>query len=232
MPMVARFSQLRPSGFVGITSALKKLSTSQLSTEHQALVRHLQYSPDGKYLATGSRGRRAIRWKVGEETSCSQHRTLAHSARNHLLISTQASREKRIVVYNMSNMKSESRVPIVENVRDVTVSADGQHVLVSNEDTAPRSLANSYDTVEVGQWARLALPYTYFSATPVEFAGPSYIGSANYQFIMCAGKNEKIHIWDRESGLLLHSLQASQRREWRRPGIAWNHAFIRLLHVR
>ncbi|KAG8941116.1 hypothetical protein FRC03_004846 [Tulasnella sp. 419] len=330
----ARFSQLRPSRFVAITSALKKLSTSQLLTEHQALVRHLQFSPDGKYLATGSWDRRAIIWKVGEEASCSQHRTLAHSAkggfigqvswsptgaylltktsklikiwsvetghlikdivRHHriqavtwlpdgkcfagvehdqvhimdlngqvlathrfermeihdvaflpegermLLVATleksptdlkpsKSRAEKRIVVYNMSTMKSESQVPVLENVRDVTVSADGQHALVSYEDTAPPEVWRIHMIPgEAGQWARLSLLYTYIPATPVEFAGPSYFGGANDQFIICAGKNGEIHIWDRESGLLLHSLQASQtigEESGDLTGIAWNHAF-------
>ena len=69
--------------------------------------------------------------------------------------------------------------------------------------------------------------------TPVDFAGPSYFGGKDDQLIMCAGKGQvslplkelidgifadafihvpytggDIHVWDRESGALLHHIRA------------------------
>lgn len=66
----------RPSRFVTIQPALKKLTTTQYLEQHTALVRHLQFSPDGKYLATASWDRTAIIWNVGDP--CTPHKTLAH----------------------------------------------------------------------------------------------------------------------------------------------------------
>lgn len=66
----------RPSRLANIIPALKKLNASQYLTEHQGLVRHLQFSPDGKYMATCSWDKRAIIWKVGDPFSI--HRTLLH----------------------------------------------------------------------------------------------------------------------------------------------------------
>ncbi|KAF9244203.1 WD40-repeat-containing domain protein [Melanogaster broomeanus] len=55
---------------------LKALELSQELTSHQALVRHVQFSANGKYLATSSWDRTAVIFRVGE--SVTPHRTLVH----------------------------------------------------------------------------------------------------------------------------------------------------------
>ena len=87
---------------------------------------------------------------------------------------------------------------------------------------------------------RLSLRHTYMPKSPVDFAGPSYFGGKNDQLVLCAGKGlcplpkhthsadlplaGDVHIWDRESGTLLHHIRS------RTVGgdltcIAWNHAW-------
>ncbi|KAH0836509.1 hypothetical protein J3R83DRAFT_8147 [Lanmaoa asiatica] len=55
---------------------LKALDTSQEMAAHQALVRHLQFSPNGRYLATSSWDRTSVIFRVGE--SFTTHRILVH----------------------------------------------------------------------------------------------------------------------------------------------------------
>lgn len=77
---------------------------------------------------------------------------------------------------------------------------------------------------------------------PVDFAGPSYFGGKNNELVLCAGKGTfpvgscnhfpltifghqagDIHIWDQESGALLHHVRA-QALGGDLTCIAWNHA--------
>ncbi|KAG8913888.1 hypothetical protein FRC00_001339 [Tulasnella sp. 408] len=138
--------------------------------------------------------------------------------------------EKRIIVYNLVDKRVECQVPVLENVRDVTISSDnsnGYLALISYEDTAPPELWRiSVVYVEGRQETRLQLLQTYMPTAVVEFAGPSYLGGTQDQFVICAGKKGDIHIWDRETGLLLHSLQGANMVD-NTPedltGVAWNH---------
>lgn len=57
-------------------SMLKALKPTQRLIEHGGLVRHLQFSPNCKWLATCSWDERTIIWKV--EATLLQHRVLAH----------------------------------------------------------------------------------------------------------------------------------------------------------
>lgn len=68
---------MSPSRIAFIIPALKKLIPTQILTDHQGPVPHLQFSPDGKFLATCSWDRKAIIWKVGGEEATHVH-TLAH----------------------------------------------------------------------------------------------------------------------------------------------------------
>ncbi|KAJ7485562.1 hypothetical protein FB451DRAFT_1230279 [Mycena latifolia] len=62
-------------------ATLKPKLSTLVATEgldaHQALVRHLQFSPDGKFLATSSWDRTSIIWRI-EKPSLLLHRVLAH----------------------------------------------------------------------------------------------------------------------------------------------------------
>ncbi|GAB1519482.1 hypothetical protein RhiTH_002550 [Rhizoctonia solani] len=54
----ARLTKLKPG--------LENLRITQFMTEHMALVKHMQFSPNGDYLATCSWDRTAIIWKIGD----------------------------------------------------------------------------------------------------------------------------------------------------------------------
>ncbi|KAG9043620.1 hypothetical protein FS837_009319 [Tulasnella sp. UAMH 9824] len=328
----------RPTRLAGLIPKLKQLKPTQELIDHVGLVRHLQFSPDGKWLATCSWDRKAIIWKV--EATLTQHRVLAHAGAGFLsqvawspngkflltrtyrhvkvwlaetgvlkqtiscktkieavtwmpngssfacvegsvvhimdllgkikadhtferldihdvaltqdeqrmiLVATlQSSKdnlkpsrskaEKRIIVYNLADKKVECQVPVLENVRDVTISSDqsnGHLALISYEDTAPPELwrisvvnVESRPETETRTETRLQLLQTYMPTTQVEFAGPSYLGGLQDQFVICAGKKGDIHIWDRETGLLLHSLQGANvvdNTPEDLTGVAWNH---------
>lgn len=68
----------RPSHLAITIPALRGLMTTQYLNEHSALVRHLEFSPSGKYFATCSWDRTAIIWRVGHPFTV--HRKLAHAA--------------------------------------------------------------------------------------------------------------------------------------------------------
>ncbi|KAJ6595621.1 WD40 repeat-like protein [Mycena vulgaris] len=73
MPAVvvrSRVATLRPK--------LNMLVATEGLDAHQALVRHLQFSPDGKFLATSSWDRTSIIWRI-EKPSLVLHRVLAHA---------------------------------------------------------------------------------------------------------------------------------------------------------
>jgi len=107
-------------------------------------------------------------------------------------------------------------VPVLHEVRDITISQSDQFVLVSYEDKAPPQLwkveavKKQMDSPDFPPETvvRLSLRHTYMPKVPVDFAGPSYFGGKDDQLIVCAGKGGDIHIWDRESGALLHHVRA------------------------
>ncbi|KAJ7167367.1 WD40-repeat-containing domain protein [Mycena crocata] len=66
----SRVATLRPK--------LSTLVATEGLDAHQALVRHLQFSPDGKFLATSSWDRTSIIWRI-EKPTLSLHRVLAHA---------------------------------------------------------------------------------------------------------------------------------------------------------
>jgi len=114
--------------------------------------------------------------------------------------------EKRIVVYDLDDNAIENQVPLLRDVRDITVSSDGAHALVSYEDKAPPELWRIDLVKDEG---RLALSRTFIPENEVEWAGPSYCGGLKDLFVICAGKKGEIHIWDKETGMLLHTLQGA-----------------------
>ena len=93
---------------------------------------------------------------------------------------------------------------------------------------------------------------TYRPPRTVDFAGPSYLGhfvgtGTEDQIVLCAGKSKflfhvdviflfwmfnstgglagEVHMWDRETGKLLHTLRAQDQGS-DLTGIAWNHAGV------
>ncbi|KAF8888546.1 hypothetical protein BD779DRAFT_1439978 [Infundibulicybe gibba] len=338
------------SRVAALVPKLKSLETTQDLAAHQALVRHLQFSPDGRYLATSSWDRTSVIFRVGDPFV--SHRILAHAQgfvgqvawsptgnllltklgrgikvwtaevrnsnnqyrkfnQSHLcpqdgvckktidrrafvesitwfpggeaFISVEGSdvtkldlngkvldqyhfgrmklhdvavtpdstrligvgpllasptglqpsksrAEKRLVVYNMDTKQVENQTPVLNDVRDITLtqnSRSGLIALVSYENKAPPQLwklelVKDRDNNSV-LTARLTLRHTYMPKVPVDFAGPSYFGGKNNELVLCAGKGGDIHIWDQESGALLHHVRA-QALGGDLTCIAWNHA--------
>ncbi|EPQ52299.1 WD40 repeat-like protein [Gloeophyllum trabeum ATCC 11539] len=308
-----------------LSQRLKSLDVTQELQPHHALVRHLQFSPDGRFLATSSWDRTSMIFRV--EEGLVHHRTLAHpqgfvgqaawSPTGHLLLTklnrsvkiwtqdgvcrktidrhraihsvawfpggeafmsvegssvikldlagkihdsydfdrlnlhdvsvtpdckrllgvgtliesadglkpSKSRAEKQIIVYNLEQKEVENQVPVLHDVRDITLAKSGKLALVSYEDKAPPQLWR-LETVKAkdkdADIVRLSLRHTYMPKIPVDFAGPSYFGGKDDQLIFCAGKAGDIHIWDRDSGELLHYLRASQGAGGDLTSIAWN----------
>ncbi|KAF9233428.1 hypothetical protein BU15DRAFT_53925 [Melanogaster broomeanus] len=312
-------SDLRSSRLVTLIPKLRSLSTAQEILAHSALVRHLQFSPNGKFLATSSWDRTSIIFKV--ELPLVQHRILAHpsgfvgqvawSPFGNLLLTklnrvikmwTEASIitpirradgvcrktidrhcavqavtwipsgeafmsvegsevvklvcvldryafhrvlihdvavtpdslrllavgpimasptglqpsksrvEKQFLVYNMETKLIENQTPVLNDVRDITLARNGQMALISYDNKAPPQLWK-LDVVKdrmdsTTTTARLSLRHTYMPKMPVDFAGHSYFGGKEDQLVLCAGKAGDIHIWDRDSAVLLHHVRA------------------------
>lgn len=309
---LARLNAIKP--------ALQSLSMTQSIMAHQALVRHLAFSPNGKYLATCSWDRTSTIIKVSDLSS---HRVLAHphgfvgqvmwSPNGSLLLTkltsginvwtengvckqridrktavhsinwfangteflsiesneavhldvkgkvldrypferlrlhdvaitpdgerlfavatlehskdgfkpVKARAEKRIVVYNRLEKEIENQVPVLHDVRDITISKDSRFALVSYEHKAPPQL---WRIGMVKGDARLALVHTYMPNQETDFAGPSYFGGKDDHLVFCASKAGDIHIWDRESGSLLHHIRPEEGDGDSLTCIAWNHS--------
>ncbi|KAF9482296.1 WD40 repeat-like protein [Pholiota conissans] len=138
--------------------------------------------------------------------------------------------EKRLVVLNMDSKQIENLTPVLEDVRDITIaqtSRSGLVALISYEHKAPPQLwklelIKDKETNAVIS-SRLSLRHTYMPKILADFAGPSYFGGQNNELVLCAGKAGDIHIWDQESGALLHFIRA-QAHGGDMTCIAWNHA--------
>ncbi|KAI0301606.1 WD40-repeat-containing domain protein [Multifurca ochricompacta] len=308
---------------------LRALAPTQDLAAHQALVRHLQFSPDGRFLATSSWDRTSVIFHAGDPFTL--HRTLAHPSGfvsqvawspsgnlvltklvrsikvwteagvcsktidryrpvqsicwlpggeafmsvegsdvikldltgkvldtyhferlmihdvsvtsdgqrllgvGTLLSSTdglQPSRcraEKRIIAYNLDQKEIENQVPVLHDVRHITLAGSGRFALVSYEFKAPTQLwklemVKDRNKLEAPATSRLSLRHTYLPKYPVDFAGPSHFGGSDDQLVLCAGKAGDIHIWDRESGALLHHVRSQSLGGGDLTCIAWNPA--------
>ncbi|KAA1472517.1 WD40 repeat-like protein [Dentipellis sp. KUC8613] len=314
---------MRSSRVASLVPRLKDLAARHDIAAHQALVRHLQFSPNGKFLATSSWDRTSVIFHVGVRDPFSHHRTLAHPAGfvsqvawspsgNMLLTKltraikvwtetgvctktierpravqsicwlpggeafmsveggdvvkldltgkvlekysferltildvtvtrdgqrmlgvgtllsshdglqpSKCRAEKQIIAYNLDKKEIENQVPVLHDIRDITLARNDQVALVSYEFKAPPQLWK-LEMVR-STTARLSLRHTYMPKFPVDFAGPSYFGGRDDELVLCAGKAGDIHIWDRESGALLHHVRA-QALGGDLTCIAWNPA--------
>lgn len=319
-PQVTSPGRLQESGVSALRNAqiahyvekLKPLAPIQELGAHQALVRHLQFSPNGKFLATSSWDRTSVIFKVSPTGELSTHRVLVHvrgfigqvawspngktlltrltrsvkvwtedgyckktierqstvqsivwlpnsegflsvegsdvvkldlagrvlntynlgHVRLHNVAVTedcqrligvgpsiipadgpQPSRhtrvEKRLIVYNMSLQKKESQTPFANDVRDITMARRASVALISPEKSPPQlwKLETVRDRDHNCYTSRLSLKHTYIRKAQFELAGPCYFGGRDDQFVLCAGKAGDIHIWDRDSGLLLRYIR-------------------------
>ncbi|KAG8757759.1 hypothetical protein FRC11_004295 [Ceratobasidium sp. 423] len=127
--------------------------------------------------------------------------------------------EKRILIYNLNTKEIEDQVPLLQDVRYVTLMKEGDYALVSYENKAPPQ-EWLIGKVLGERKQRLMLAHTCFTKHPVDFAGPSYFGGVRDIFVLAASKSGEIYIWERGCGVLLHSLKATDEELTK---IAWNH---------
>jgi len=137
--------------------------------------------------------------------------------------------EKRIIAYNMDQKEVENQVPVFHDVRHVVLARCGNFALVSCESKAPPQLwklemVKDRSKLESHLASRLSLRHTYISKSLVDFAGPSNFGGKDDQLVLCAGKAGDVHIWDRESGTLLHHVCAQSLGGGDLTCVAWNAA--------
>ncbi|KAG2052733.1 WD40 repeat-like protein [Suillus hirtellus] len=138
--------------------------------------------------------------------------------------------EKCIVVLNMETRTFENQTPVFNDVRDITMSKRGGNVLISFEHkTHPQlwKMELVRDTKDrenpYAQTARLILRHTYEPTVRVDFVGPSYFGGVDDQLVLCAGKAGDIHIWERDTAILLHYIRP-QAFGGDLTCVAWNHS--------
>ena len=81
-------------------------------------------------------------------------------------------------------------MPILHEVRDITLSKTGNAALVSYENKAPPQLWKIEPIHRPGEnpSVRLQLVHTCLPKATVDFAGPSYFGGKDDQLVLCAGK--------------------------------------------
>ncbi|KAN0131940.1 WD40 repeat-like protein [Lactarius tabidus] len=320
---------MQSSRVAGLVSKLRGLEPTQDLAAHQALVRHLQFSPNGKFLATSSWDRTSVIFNTGAPFT--YHRTLAHlsgfvsqvawSPSGNLIL-TKLTRSikvwteagvcsktidryrpvqsicwlpggeafmsvegsdvtklditgkvldtyhfERLVIhdvsvtqdgqrllgvgtllssgdglqptldfvrdnsaaYNLDRKQIENQVPVLQDVRHITAARSGHFALVSCDFKAPPQLwklemMKDRNKPLAPAASRLSLRHTYMPKSPVDFAGPSHFGGKDDQLVLCAGKAGDIHIWDRESGALLHHLRAQSLGGGDLTCVAWNPA--------
>ncbi|CAK5263142.1 unnamed protein product [Mycena citricolor] len=129
--------------------------------------------------------------------------------------------EKRLIVYNMQTKCIEYQIPILDDVRHVSISRkarlgrNGLLALISYE-IQPPQLWKLYRVSDErnasASITRVRLLHTYLPRqTGVEFAGPGYFGGKDDELVLCASKGRDIHVWDRESGIYLRHIPAAGR---------------------
>ncbi|KAH9952076.1 WD40 repeat-like protein [Amylocystis lapponica] len=128
--------------------------------------------------------------------------------------------EKQIIVYNLNKKTIEVRVPVLDDIRVISLSQDDKLALVSYHKASPQlwKLDVAEDTV------CLSLDNTYMPEMPTEFAGPSYFGGKSDQLVVSAGKAGDIYVWDRRSAVLLHHIRGQDLAGSYLTCVAWNSA--------
>ncbi|EKM77352.1 hypothetical protein AGABI1DRAFT_108190 [Agaricus bisporus var. burnettii JB137-S8] len=137
--------------------------------------------------------------------------------------------EKRLIVFNTELQQIECQVPVLNDVRSITLVEMHRGALValiSYENKAPPQLwkleiIKGNDVSR--ESSRLTLRHTYVPENTVDFAGPSYFGGHNHELVLCAGKKGDIFIWGTESGALLRHI-LPQAHSGDLTCIAWNQA--------
>ncbi|CAE6429239.1 unnamed protein product [Rhizoctonia solani] len=116
-------------------------------------------------------------------------------------------------------------MPLMHDVRGVTLGEAGDLALVSYEGNAPPQtwyLNRIPDTrtQEDGPKYQIKLSKTYYPMSQVEFAGTSHFGAYKDTLVLAASKAGEIYIWERSSANLIHTLTVPSKQEL--TGLAWN----------
>ncbi|KAG8732880.1 hypothetical protein FRC10_000546 [Ceratobasidium sp. 414] len=130
--------------------------------------------------------------------------TLLRSVDN--LRPTKSRAEKRLLVYNMKTREVEHHVPLLQDVRNVTLSCHTQkstYALISYENKAPPQMWR----IDMKTGVKPGEPVARLILVHFDFAGQSYFGGPNDSFVCCSSKSGEIFIWDRTSATLLHTLR-------------------------
>ncbi|KAJ1301958.1 hypothetical protein OPQ81_000795 [Rhizoctonia solani] len=135
-------------------------------------------------------------------------------------------------------MEIESQGPLLQDVRDIALTTLGNYALVSYENKAPPqtwridevyehredepgvrkcqlTISQSESTVYFIN-APAYYPYgdtAYATKSPVDFVGPSFFGGPKDTFVLAASRGGEIYIWERSSGILLHTLVTPSNQE-------------------
>ncbi|KAH7913231.1 hypothetical protein BJ138DRAFT_1223683 [Hygrophoropsis aurantiaca] len=132
---------LRGSKVASLVPKLKSLDSTQDLPAHQALVRHLQFSPDGKFLATSSWDRTSIVFRVGNPFTT--YRLLVHvrgfigqvawSPKGHLLL-TRLNHAIKIWTEDGVCKRTINRESVIQSVAwlpdsDAILSVEGSNVI-------------------------------------------------------------------------------------------------------
>ncbi|KAF8997101.1 hypothetical protein BDQ17DRAFT_1391948 [Cyathus striatus] len=123
----------------------------------------------------------------------------------------------------------EIQTPVLNDVRAITlehtVRQNEFNVLLSYENKEPSQLWKLdlvKDKRSSNMIARLILRHTYMPKTSIDFAGPSCFGGKNKELVLSAGKAGDIHIWDTESGAVVHHIRAKVHGN-ELTAFTWNH---------
>ncbi|KAG8689484.1 hypothetical protein FRC11_002371 [Ceratobasidium sp. 423] len=119
------------------------------------------------------------------------------------------------------NSRYEKRIliPLLQDVRDIALTALGNYALVSYENKATAQTWRINEIEVPGEdgpgvkKCELIISQTYVTKSPVEFAGPSFFGGPKDTFVLAASKVGEIYIWERSSGILLHTLTTPSNQE-------------------
>ncbi|KAH7099699.1 WD40 repeat-like protein [Auriculariales sp. MPI-PUGE-AT-0066] len=215
---------------------LTRVKVTRIMPAHDALVRNLAFSPDGQLLATCSWDRASALLKASD-LSPHRDLTHPHdfvgqvmwSPNGSLLLTkltsginiwtadgvyegwlqtVRAKTEKRIVVYDRLKKEIVHQVPVLDDVRHITLSEDDEFALIGYENKASTVFSQAppqlWRISLFKNHTRLGLVHTYLPTQDMDFAGPSYFAGKNDQMVLCASKCGDIHVWDRESAALLH----------------------------
>ncbi|KAF8997098.1 WD40-repeat-containing domain protein [Cyathus striatus] len=139
--------------------------------------------------------------------------------------------QKQFAVCNITTGHIEIQTPVFNDVCDITLERGLRPnefiVLVSYKNRVPPQLWKLDFVKESSKMvARLIPRHTYTPKISIDFACPSCFGGKNQEFVLSAGKSGDIHIWDTESGALLHHIRGQLHAELieQTTAFAWNHA--------